>query len=302
MGWMVSTNQSAFIKGQCLHDNFVLVREVARRINQKRQIGVLVKLDISHAFDSISWAFLLQVLRHLGFGVLFLKWVSLFLFTTSTKVSDNGVPGERIQHACGLRQVDPTSPLLYVIGMEVLTCMIVKAVEQHLFSHLVGIITMHRISVYADDLVLFVKENESEPRVVKEILKLFKEASDLEVNNSKTTAMVIRGNEESRTRVQETLQWFRWGIGVCIATWLMGPRTVRVVAEAQPPAAAAAAQTSPPPPVDGACHLHKQALDDCLNHEGSDISKCQFYMDLLNECRRKSNSAAAVASPPVPTS
>ncbi|KAK1603945.1 hypothetical protein QYE76_027618 [Lolium multiflorum] len=40
----------------------------------------------------------------------------------------------------------------------------------------------------------------------------------------------------------------------------------------------------------------------CLNHEGSDISKCQFYMDLLNECRRKSNSAAAVASPPVSTS
>ncbi|KAM0838180.1 hypothetical protein ACQ4PT_061150 [Festuca glaucescens] len=206
MGGLVSTNQSAFIKGRCLHDNFVLVRQVARRINQKRQTGVLVKLDISRAFDSISWAFLLEVLRHLGFGVLFLKWVSLLLFTASTKVSVNGVPGERIQHARGLRQGDPTSPLLYVIGMEVLTCMIVNAVEQHLFSPLAGITPMQRISVYADDVVLFVKENESELRVVKEILELFGEASGLKVNYSKTTATVIRGNEESRIRVQETLQ------------------------------------------------------------------------------------------------
>ena len=49
---------------------------------------------------------------------------------------------------------------------------------------------------------------------------------------------------------------FRWGIGVCLAAWLIGPRTVRVVTETQP----AAAQTSSP--VDGACHLHKQAVDD----------------------------------------
>jgi hypothetical protein len=24
----------------------------------------------------------------------------------------------------------------------------------------------------------------------------------------------------------------------------------------------------------------------CINHYGSDISKCQFYLDMLNECRR----------------
>jgi hypothetical protein len=66
---------------------------------------------------------------------------------------------------------------------------------------------------------------------------------------------------------------FRWGIGVCIATWLMGPRTVRVIAEAQP-VAAAAAQTSSPPPVDGACHLHKQALDDVRIYPARFIPDC----------------------------
>jgi hypothetical protein len=58
--------------------------------------------------------------------------------------------------------------------------------------------------LYTDDVVLFAKENESELQAVKEILELFREASGLKVNYFKTTATVIQGNEESRTRVQET--------------------------------------------------------------------------------------------------
>jgi hypothetical protein len=89
-------------------------------------------LDISRAFDSISWAFLFEVLRHVGFGNLFLKWIATLLCTANTKVIVNGLPGGRIQHARGLRQGDPTSPMLYVIGMQVLTAAILKAVESGL--------------------------------------------------------------------------------------------------------------------------------------------------------------------------
>ena len=57
---LVSANQSAFILGRNLHDNFVLVRQVARRINCRKESGVLLKLDISRAFDSLDWAFLFE--------------------------------------------------------------------------------------------------------------------------------------------------------------------------------------------------------------------------------------------------
>jgi hypothetical protein len=73
LGELVSMNQSAFVKGRCLHDNFMLVRQVARRINQQRLPGVLLKLDLTRAFDSISWSFLFEVLRRMGFGERFLK-------------------------------------------------------------------------------------------------------------------------------------------------------------------------------------------------------------------------------------
>jgi hypothetical protein len=58
---------------------------------------------------------------------------------------------------------------------------------------------------------------------------------------------------------------FGWGIGLCIASRLMGPRTVRVVAEVQP-----AAETSPVDDV--CCHLHKQALDDISMSLHSDFN------------------------------
>ncbi|KAJ8571124.1 hypothetical protein K7X08_038096 [Anisodus acutangulus] len=68
---------------------------------------------------------------------------------------------------------------------------------------------------------------------------------------------------------------------------VMGPRTIQheaVVAEA---AAAAPASTTSGAGSD-ACSMHTKAFQDCINSSGSDIGKCQFYMDMLSECRRNS--------------
>lgn len=104
---IVAMNQSAFIKGRHLHDNFLLVRQVARKIHARRTPGVFIKLDISRAFDSLSWPFLFEVLRAKGFGQRWMDWMAVLLHSASTKVVVNGVPGRKIMHACGLRQGGP---------------------------------------------------------------------------------------------------------------------------------------------------------------------------------------------------
>jgi hypothetical protein len=139
IGEVVSNNQSAFIKKRSLHDNFGLVKQVARKINRCKRSGVLLKLDLARAFDSISWSFLFEVLRYMGFGERFLKWIALLLYTANIKVLVNGSPGGRIYHARGLRQGDPTSPLLFVAGMEVMTALIERAVRDQLLSNLANI-------------------------------------------------------------------------------------------------------------------------------------------------------------------
>ncbi|GMH06294.1 hypothetical protein Nepgr_008134 [Nepenthes gracilis] len=69
---------------------------------------------------------------------------------------------------------------------------------------------------------------------------------------------------------------------------VLGPRTIQhetVVSEAAISSASANG-------VGGAdaCGIHSKAFQDCLNSYGSDISKCQFYLDMLNDCKRSSGS------------
>jgi hypothetical protein len=193
------------VKNRSLHDNFVLVRQVARKINARRHTGVLLKLDISRAFDSLSWSFMFEVLRRMGFGDMFLKWIAVLLYTVNTRVMVNGVPGERIAHRRGLRQGDPTSPMMFVAAMEVMSAIIKKAVEGDMFSNLASISPLQRISIYADDVVLFFKPERHELWVVKHILQIFGEASGLKVNFAKTTATLIRGSFEQEEEVTSIL-------------------------------------------------------------------------------------------------
>ena len=58
---LISPCQNAFIKGRVIHDNFVYVQGLAKAIRQKKIPAILMKLDISKAFDSVSWEFLIQL-------------------------------------------------------------------------------------------------------------------------------------------------------------------------------------------------------------------------------------------------
>jgi hypothetical protein len=56
---LVSHAHSAFIKGRCIQENFLFIRNLARAYHRKRVHALLFKLDIAKAFDSVSWEYLL---------------------------------------------------------------------------------------------------------------------------------------------------------------------------------------------------------------------------------------------------
>jgi hypothetical protein len=59
---LVSNAQSMFIKWRCIQDKFLYVRNLARAYHRKRRLALLLKLDITKAFNSISWEYLLDLL------------------------------------------------------------------------------------------------------------------------------------------------------------------------------------------------------------------------------------------------
>jgi retron-type reverse transcriptase len=71
----VSYNQNTFIKRRCIHDNFMYVNQVIKDLHRKKVPSLFIKLDISKAFDTVNWSFLLDIMDHLGFVVCWRNWV-----------------------------------------------------------------------------------------------------------------------------------------------------------------------------------------------------------------------------------
>lgn len=113
---LVHKSQSAFIKGRSIHDNFRFVQKAARLLHARKKSRLLLKIDITKAFDSVAWPFLLELMAHMGFPPAWLDWTSMLLSSASTKISMNGAPGARICHARGLRQGDPLSRCCFYLS------------------------------------------------------------------------------------------------------------------------------------------------------------------------------------------
>lgn len=82
---MVSPIQSTFIQVRFIQDNFMLVQQTSRLLHQQNLATLLFKLDITKAFDSVSWPFLIEVMQQMGFGQLWRDhlWASWLFHHTS---------------------------------------------------------------------------------------------------------------------------------------------------------------------------------------------------------------------------
>jgi hypothetical protein len=141
----------------------------------------------------------------MGFGQNWRDIICGLLGSSSTIVLLNGSPGRKILHRRGLRQGDPLSPLLFILAMDVLSCFFSKAEETGLLQQLCSRRRLHRLSIYADDVAIFLHPTQSDISSTLNILNLFGNASGLHNNAQKSNSYPIRCSEEAIQAVQNIL-------------------------------------------------------------------------------------------------
>ena len=71
----------------------------------------------------------MRVMQKMGFGTRWMEWMWRCISTAKFSVLVNGVLASFFSSSKGLRQGDPLSPYLFVMGMEVLSALIRRVVD-----------------------------------------------------------------------------------------------------------------------------------------------------------------------------
>lgn len=77
---IISKEQKGFIQNRDIRDCLCIASEAANLLHNKSYGGnIMLKIDISKAFDTLEWPFLIHVLRAFGFNETFCNWIEVIL-------------------------------------------------------------------------------------------------------------------------------------------------------------------------------------------------------------------------------
>ncbi|PKU77129.1 Putative ribonuclease H protein [Dendrobium catenatum] len=186
---MISLNQTAFVKGRLISDNILLAQEMVNDLNMKVRGGnMFFKLDISKAYDNISWEFIYKVLDLFGFSDQFIRLIKNSVDNVWFSILLNGGSNGFFHSKHGLRQGDPLSPSLFIITMEYFSRCINFIFEKYPSMYYLtkdGFPVSHLC--FADDFMIFCNGSLNHIKKIKSFLNNFFLESGLSINNLKSS-------------------------------------------------------------------------------------------------------------------
>jgi hypothetical protein len=74
--------QFGFLEGRQIHEAIGVAQEALHSIKNQKLKGAVLKIDLSKAYDIVSWLYLRMILTHLGFELPFINWIMSCISTS----------------------------------------------------------------------------------------------------------------------------------------------------------------------------------------------------------------------------
>lgn len=201
---IIKPDQTGFIPGRQASNNIRRTLNIISTAKTRNQFSMLLSIDAEKAFDRVKWRYLEHTLIKMGFHLDFIIWIKVLYMNPNSRVRVNGHTSEQFELKRGTRQGCPLSPLLFAINVEPLAEMIR---EDHLIHGISSRGGTHKISMYADDIILYINDPLISIPTLLKCLRDFGSVSGYKVNESKSEAMMMVGEWPSEL---EKIVSFRW--------------------------------------------------------------------------------------------
>lgn len=155
----------------------------------KKNCSMVIKTDMTKAYDRLEWSFIKAVLTRMGFSERWISWIMECITSVSYSFLINGHPMGTVIPSRGIRQGDPLSPYIFILCSQVLSRLCLKAQPE---GKLLGIRVARKSPrvnhlLFADDTLFFCRTKEKDCREFLLILKKYERSSGQLINKHKSS-------------------------------------------------------------------------------------------------------------------
>ncbi|XP_061999224.1 uncharacterized protein LOC133716539 [Rosa rugosa] len=198
---VISHFQSAFVPGRLITDNILVANEVAHFVHNKRDGSegyMALKLDLSKAYDRMEWFFLRKLMERFGFNSSWIEMVMQCVSTVRYSFLVRGKPRGLVTPSRGLRQGDPLSPYLFLIGAEGFSALLQQKQEMGLLPGIEVCNEAPAVNhlLFADDSMLYANATLEDCYHIQDVIETYGRASGQLVNFDKSSVVFSKNVSE----------------------------------------------------------------------------------------------------------
>ncbi len=194
---IINPDQSGFVKARYTSDNIWRLLNIIDHLTLHNRTALLLSLDAVKAFNRVEWSYLFAIMEKFNLGEKCIGWVRTMYSNPQAQICINGTLTEKFGLFRGCRQGCPLCPFLFNLAIEPLA----EAIQAH--EEIAGINigkTKNKISLYADDIILYLTNPERSILAVLDLISKFGTISGYKVNLTNSNALLINSSVSNRLR------------------------------------------------------------------------------------------------------